>query len=172
MIGRMLHGIVACDPNGVIAVNGEIPWTLKEDVQMFKHLTAGNVVIMGRKTYESMNCEPLKNRYNIVLSHKKEGIVELISPWCIHCPDICSVIRKAQEIMELQRCGAWVIGGAEIYSLFLPYIESFYVTRVSEEYEGDVDIQETLDKMRDWKWNELFSFKNLATVYRVVRNNG
>lgn len=70
----MITCIFACDLNGVIGVNGKLPWNIPSDLENFKKLTTGKTVIMGRKTYESIG-KPLPNRRNIVLTKGKiEGV--------------------------------------------------------------------------------------------------
>lgn len=70
----MITCLFACDLNGVIGVNGKLPWDIPSDLENFKKLTTGKTVIMGRKTYESIG-KPLPNRRNIVLTRGKiEGV--------------------------------------------------------------------------------------------------
>lgn len=70
----MITCLFACDLNGVIGVNGRLPWNIPSDLENFKKLTTGKTVIMGRKTYESIG-HPLPNRRNIVLTRGKiEGV--------------------------------------------------------------------------------------------------
>lgn len=68
----MILGIVAISKNGVIAVNGKMPWHIPSDLRWFKEMTSGESVVMGRKTFESLGCKPLPNRVNIVLSKTME----------------------------------------------------------------------------------------------------
>ena len=66
-----VHLIWAQDKNGVIGVNGQLPWHIPEDLYNFKRLTSGHPIVMGRKTWESLPFKPLPNRRNIVLSSSK-----------------------------------------------------------------------------------------------------
>ena len=70
----MISIIAAVSKNGVIGVDNKLPWNLPEDLKRFKELTTNNVVIMGRKTYESIG-KPLPNRINIVVTRNKDFFV-------------------------------------------------------------------------------------------------
>ena len=98
--------IAAVSRNGVIGVGNGLCWQLKDDLKLFKQLTVGRTVVMGRKTFESMNCEPLPDRVNVVLSSHYLGYHDVT---CIH---------TAEAFQDLLSGGnVDVIGGAEIYAL-------------------------------------------------------
>lgn len=121
-----IHAIVAMDPSQVIGYGNELPWHLPEDLKQFKQRTTGHTIIMGRKTFDSIG-RPLPNRRNIVLTRQAINIsgVEVIH-------DLC-------ELRELKHNGTlFIIGGAEIYRLALPYCHGIYLTRLKQEYNGDV----------------------------------
>ena len=123
----MLHAIAAMSENRVIAHHGKIPWRLPEDFRWFKHKTMGGILIMGRKTCESLP-GPLPGRKNCVLSRQhqvREGF---------------SFYSNADNLLtELGfESVAWVIGGGEIYAQLLPRCTFLYLTRVKREVEGDV----------------------------------
>lgn len=119
----MLCLIFASSVNHVIGVNGKLPWHLPGDLKMFRKLTLGKKVIMGRKTYESLPFYPnaLPGRENIVVS--------LSLPESEH-------YRVARDIDELlTEClnsdeEYWVVGGAELYEWFAPYADKIIHTRV------------------------------------------
>jgi dihydrofolate reductase len=120
--------IVAISENNVIGIENKIPWRIKEDMERFKQLTINHPVIMGRKTYESIpeKFRPLPNRKNIVLSDtlvKSNGIY---------------VARGIGEAMALtEDKDSYIIGGAEIYKLFLPLSNKLEITKVHKNFEGD-----------------------------------
>jgi dihydrofolate reductase len=119
--------IVAASTNAVIGVGGELPWHLSDDLKRFKALTMGKPIVMGRKTYESIG-RPLPGRQNIVITTQ----TGFSAPGCdvVASPDAAIAIAgDAAEIM--------VIGGGEIYRLFLPLAERVYLTRVHVDVEGD-----------------------------------
>lgn len=119
--------IVAMTENRVIGQSGQLPWHLPADLKHFKMMTMGKPIVMGRKTFDSIG-KPLPNRINMVLttSHdfKAEGVKIFHS-----IDDILNITHEFKEWM--------IIGGAEIYRLFLPYTSKLYITRVHAEIKGD-----------------------------------
>ena len=121
-----IYAIVAMTPSRVIGNGNELPWHLPEDLKQFKQRTTGHTILMGRKTFDSIGC-PLPNRRNIVLTRQAINISGV------------EVIHDLDELRELEINGdLFVIGGAEIYRLTLPYCHGLYLTRLKHEYEGDV----------------------------------
>ncbi len=121
--------IVAAATNGVIGHNNQLIWYLPEDLKMFKRRTTGHVIIMGRKTFESIG-KPLPNRTTIIISRNPEYRVE----GCITVGSLEEAIAQAQQIEPSE---AFVIGGAEIYRLALPLADIVYLTEVLQSFEGD-----------------------------------
>lgn len=116
-------------PERVIGRDNDLPWRLPEDLKMFKRTTAGHPVVMGRKTWDSLGkYKPLPGRQNIVITRdeewSEEGAEVIFSP-------------EALRGMELEDGDVFVIGGAEIYGLFLPLLDELIVSHVFERYEGD-----------------------------------
>ena len=98
--------IAAVARNGVIGLGSGLCWRLKDDLRLFRELTVGRTVVMGRKTFESLGCRPLPDRENVVLSSHYLGHHD------VHC------IHTVDELHELLKGGnVDVIGGAEIYAL-------------------------------------------------------
>ena len=123
----MISLIVAASENHVIGRDGELPWRLSDDLKRFKAVTMGKPVVMGRKTWESIG-RPLPGRQNIVITRQPGYVAEGATVVCGRNEAIVAA-HGAEEIM--------VIGGSEIYALFLPAAERLYVTRVHTEVEGD-----------------------------------
>ena len=118
----MIIGIVAVDRNGAIGKEGKLPWHYSADMKQFKETTTGHACVMGYNTWLSLK-KPLPNRLNIVLSRQAE-----IDP-----QDSVAVLRDVESVLALARdlkCDLYVIGGAQIYQSFLPYIEKWIVTEV------------------------------------------
>lgn len=120
--------IVAMDKNQLIGDKNEIPWDLPADLKYFKHTTMGAPVIMGRKTFESIGF-PLPGRRNIILTRNKKYQAE--GAEIIH-----SVKKILDEFLDSKK-EAFIIGGAEIYKLFLPYTKKLYLTIIEAEFKGD-----------------------------------
>ncbi|MFY9177159.1 MAG: dihydrofolate reductase [Caldicoprobacterales bacterium] len=123
----MISLIVAMDRNRLIGNNNRMPWRLPKDLAYFRQLTLGHTVVMGRKTFESIG-KPLDGRKNIILTRNKEYFKE----GCIIAHSIDEVFRDIRNESE-----CFIIGGAEIYSAFLPYAEKLYITYIDHEFEGD-----------------------------------
>jgi dihydrofolate reductase len=126
--------IAAIAENGVIGRNNAMPWRLKSDMQRFRRLTMGKPVIMGRKNFESLP-RPLPGRTNIVLTRDAayEAAGALVTTSFVHAHEIArgdALRRFATEII--------VIGGAEIYTQWLPRVDRLEITEVHAAVEGDV----------------------------------
>lgn len=125
--------IAAVADNGVIGNDGDMPWKLSTDLKRFKALTTGKPVIMGRKTFASIG-RPLPNRVNIVLTRDKafapQGAVVVPTLDAALCAAVAA--GAASAIDE-----AMVIGGGEIYRLFMDRAERLYITHVEAEPAGD-----------------------------------
>ena len=132
--------IVAMDEDGCIGRQGDLPWRLKSDMLRFKSLTEAdgfNAVIMGRKTWDSLPeaYRPLPERVNIVMSRDME--------WSHPDAENALYHGRAIEIAYAEACDeCWVIGGAQIYEMFLDRVEEIHVTTVHTTNSGDVKFPE------------------------------
>lgn len=124
---RPLSLIVAASDNDVIGRDGQLPWKLSADLRRFKRLTMGHHLIMGRKTFESIG-RPLPGRTTIVLSRQRD-----------YAPEGVLVAHSPDEVRQLVAADRepFVVGGAEIYRLLLPWVGKIYLTRVHCLIEGD-----------------------------------
>jgi len=123
----MIIGIVAVDRNGAIGKGGDLPWHYSADMKFFKETTTGHACVMGYKTWLTLK-RPLPNRLNIILSRQAE-IEPQESVRVMR--DVASVLALAKDL----KGDLFVIGGAQIYSAFVPYIEKWIVTEVPLEVE-------------------------------------
>jgi len=120
----LISFIVAMDENQLIGSNNQMPWNLPNDLKLFKKITTGYTVVMGKNTYESIG-KALPQRKNIVIS---KSLSEL--------PD-CKVTSKLEDILSLsEKEEVFIIGGAQIYNLFLPYMERLYLTKVHHTFNN------------------------------------
>ncbi len=120
--------VVAHDRRGVMGRDGTLPWHLPADLKRFRALTLGKPVVMGRKTYDAIG-KPLPRRRNILLT-RNAGFAA----------DGVEVARSLAEAFEMT-AGApeiAVIGGAQIFNEFAPYVDSAFVTEIEADIEGDV----------------------------------
>ncbi len=136
----MISLIVATSDNGVIGRGGELPWHLSDDLKRFKQLTLGKPIVMGRKTFESIG-RALPGRQNIVLTRQSEFAADD----CDVVSSVDAAIARAGDAGEIM-----VIGGSEIYKLFLPLAERIYMTRVHMDVDGDARFPE----LDDEQWQE------------------
>ncbi|MGE9268881.1 MAG: dihydrofolate reductase, partial [Verrucomicrobiales bacterium] len=115
---QKLSALVAMTSEGVIGRDGDLPWHLPADLRFFKETTSGHAIVMGRQTYESIG-RPLPKRQNIVLTRDRQ----FVAPGCelIHSPD------KLAELPPFSDT-TYIIGGAQIYRLFLPTLDELIIT--------------------------------------------
>ena len=145
---KKLSAIVAMTRERVIGKDNDLPWRLPEDLKMFKRTTAGHPVVMGRKTWDSLGkYKPLPGRQNIVITRDEDwaevGAKVIFSP------------EELKEI-ELQDEHVFVIGGAQIYQLFLPQLDEMIVSHVYQNYEGDTQFPEFSEYFSTYEVLETF----------------
>ena len=122
----MITLILARADNGVIGRDGQLPWHLPADLKRFKALTMGKPMIMGRKTFESFPA-PLPGRRHIVLTRDRD--------WSASGAEVA---YSVDEALGLAVDEALVIGGAEVFALFLDRADRVELTEVHADAEGDV----------------------------------
>ncbi len=163
--------ICAAAENNTIGLKGKLPWNIPEDLQFFKEKTQRKILIMGRKTFESLGT-PLPYRLNIVITRNKDfqskihGSIRLddtsriskeeiktlttvkkSSPVVI-CPSVKEAMNLCRQNEIHQQYGKeiFIIGGGEIYKQTLPLVHCIYLTRIHQTYEGDAFYPEIPDK--------------------------
>lgn len=127
-----INAILAMDENMGIGFEGDMPWPHnKKDMKWFRDCTSGHVVVMGRKTWESIGSKRLPNRINIVLTYREvEG-----NPDAVMSGDVDGVLEMlGYKYPDLH---IFVIGGANIYRQALPFCDKLYVTRIKGTYKCD-----------------------------------
>lgn len=122
----MISLIVAYAKNQVIGNKGCIPWKIKGEQRRFRELTTGNVVIMGRRSYEEIG-KPLPNRTTIVVSSTKKFEGES----CLTAKSLAEAIQLAGDK------DIYISGGARLYEEALPLVEKMYITEIDCDIEGD-----------------------------------
>ena len=136
MTNRKVAAIVAMDEGRVIGKNGALPWHLPEDLAHFKSLTYGHVVVMGRKTWESLppKFRPLPGRVNIVVSRTPAALDLPVGTYA--AGSISDALDVAERVANPEQT-IWIIGGAEVYAAALPLCGELHLTRVHGTHEGD-----------------------------------
>ena len=134
VLAPVLAIVVARARNGVIGLAGGLPWRLRSDMALFKATTLGKPVIMGRKTWDSLQLQPLPGRTNIVLSRDEEFEPEG-AVVCGRWDEALAIAREqAAEDGAPEVCA---IGGEAIFALALPKARRLYLTEVDAEPDGD-----------------------------------
>ena len=120
--------IAAIGKNRELGKDNRLLWHLKEDFQRFKNLTTGNVVIMGRKTYDSLpeKNKPLPNRINIIISRNKS--------WSPLGSYVFNSLEEAISRAKKFNKEIFIIGGASVYEQGIKYSDKLYLTVISKEY--------------------------------------
>jgi len=150
-----LTSIVALNHERVIGAGNSLPWRLKSDLRFFRERTHGNVVLMGRKTYNSLGNKPLKGRFNVVVSHSF-GLFASTDE-AVAATGIEDALFRASRAPKAFR-GHYVIGGASMYDQLAPFVDRYLITLVDKLVpEGDTFFDDTfLRNPAHWDLNELF----------------
>ncbi|PIS10565.1 MAG: dihydrofolate reductase [Bdellovibrio sp. CG10_big_fil_rev_8_21_14_0_10_47_8] len=134
----ILSAIAAMARNRVIGINNKLPWKLPEDMKFFREKTKGSVMIMGRKTFESLP-KPLPNRFHIVITRQEgyrfeDPLVEIVH-------DLNTAIELAHMLTTKYKNKfgeeVFVIGGSEIYRQAIDIVDRLYLTVIDRDYPGD-----------------------------------
>lgn len=139
-----MNMIVAVDNNWAIGYKNELLVRIPADHKMFRQMTTGKVVVLGRKTLETFpQGLPLKNRTNIILSRDTGYKVK-----------DATVVHSVEELLEALKAFAaediFIIGGSSIYEQLLPYTDMVYVTKIDHEYQADSYFP-NLDRGEEWE---------------------
>ena len=125
----MLSIIVAKAKNNTIGKDNKLLWHIPDDLRRFKELTTNHNIIMGRKTFESIG-RILPNRKHIIFSQNPDFKIDNENIEIVH-----SMLQIQQYIEDENE--NFVIGGAMIYNLLMPYVTKMYVTEIDKDFEGD-----------------------------------
>ena len=128
MTGMRVSAVVAASDNNVIGKDGGLPWHVSSDLKLFKEITLGKPVIMGRRTWESLPRKPLPGRRNIVITRNPDYVAEG-----------AEIARSVDEALAL--CAGEpevsIIGGGQVYEQAMSRTDRIYLTRIHLEVEGD-----------------------------------
>ena len=145
----MLSIIVAIANDNVIGKDNKLIWHIPEDLKHFKNITSGHKIIMGRRTFESLG-GVLPNRKHIILCNDMEMNIDDEN---VEVLEDISMLDK--YINSVEEC--FVIGGATIYKLLMPYSNKMYITKINQDFEGDVYFPE----IKDDEWEAVSKEKGL-----------
>jgi dihydrofolate reductase len=162
--------VVAMSRGGVIGSQGGLPWRLPRDLKQFRQLTLGKPIIMGRKTYESLG-RPLPDRTNIILTRHEDFQAE----GCLVARTKEEAIARARQTNSPE---VMIIGGSQVYRVFLPLCDTVHLTSVKSEVEGDVTFPEQLldsplwEKVHEEEWPADARNPHHATYFILQRRQG
>jgi len=126
--------IVAAARNGVIGQSGAMPWHIPSDLQFFKKTTYGKPIIMGQKTWSSLQRKPLPGRLNIVLTRR----ADFAAPGAAICRSLAEAVALAKaEAAGTHENEIFIIGGGEIFRQALPLADKIYLTQIQADIDGD-----------------------------------
>ena len=124
--------IVARSQNNVIGNGPDIPWKIKGEQIIFKRITEGGTLIMGRKTFQSIG-RPLPGRTTIIISRNQS----YTQKGCF----VCDTLEAAFELADHEQKPVFVAGGGEIYKLALPLVDTVHISTIQAEISGDILFQ-------------------------------
>ncbi len=152
----MVSAIVCVDKNWGIGYKGDLLVKIPEDIRFFKEKTSGHIIIMGRKTYDSLPIKPLPDRENVVITRKvykdeygrykdEDGVVYT------ELERVKDVFKFIKERLQYSRNEMFVIGGGSIYKELLPYCDTAYVTKVNYAFENVDTYFPNLENIQEWE---------------------
>ncbi len=152
--------LVAMTEDRVIGREGRIPWHIPEELRLFRDLTIGHSVLMGRRTFESIG-RPLPERRNIVLSHTLEPTPGII---------ICASLQKGLAEGAAYGRKIFIIGGRQIYQEALPIADFMRISWIAQKYDGDVYFPEF--SARQWEVIREHDYPGFRHLYYRRRGIG
>ena len=151
----MISLIWAQGLNGEIGLDNRLPWNIPNDLKYFKKITTGHTVVMGRKTFESMGCQLLPNRKNVIITTQEDYRVEG-----------ATVINYIDEIKSLEG-EVFIIGGAKLFETTVDIADKIYKTTILGSFNADTYISSS---MSEYIWDN-FEQESNSTVTACVRDD-
>lgn len=172
--------LVAMSENGIIGDKNKIPWYIPEDLIRFSKMTKFSIVVMGRKTFYSLPNGPLKNRLNIVLSrshnnndycnneYEKNNENNETKVIFVNMDNIFAILEKYQKEYEKK----FIIGGRDIYKLFINKCNKLHITIICQQIYGDClfpyDINYLMNNYKICNESDLLISKNDNIPYKYI----
>ncbi len=161
----MIAAIVAADNNFGIGFNGDLLEYIPDDLKRFKQITNNSMVIMGRKTWDSLPKKPLPDRFNVIITSQdlEDNNVNIKY----------STMEEVKAFLKFD-CGIpiFIIGGGSIYRELLPYCKEVYLTRILKEHKNVDTYFPNLDNMEEWvceNSSEILSYNDIEYQYQHYR---
>jgi len=137
-----VSAVVAASENGVIGREGGLPWHVSSDLKLFKEITLGKPVIMGRRTWESLPRKPLPGRRNIVITRQADFVAE--GAELVHSVDEALAVCAGEADVS-------IIGGGQVYAEAMSRTDRIYLTRIHLDVDGDTFLPE----LKASEWHEV-----------------
>lgn len=152
--------IVAFNNKNIIGINNKIPWYVPEDLKYFKNQTKDHIIVMGRKTFESLPNGPLKNRIHVILTNQ-----ELKNSEDVFFTSFEQSFDLLVHLQSITNKKVFIIGGNTIYKQYFEYCTKFHITVIDDDQDGDVSFPYTLeyfvDNFKKIEEKDFISVKNL-----------
>lgn len=134
----MITYVYAEDLKGGIGYQNDLPWKLPNDMKFFKKVTMGHTILMGRSTFESMDCRLLPGRQTVVLTRSKDYGKDIEGLKVVHNVEEVIELAKDQELM--------VIGGAGVFASLMDHVDQIIRTKIEAEFPADTFMPEIDEK--------------------------
>lgn len=145
--------VVATDIKGGIGKDNKLPWDLPSDIKHFRDLITDKIIVMGRKTFESVIKYKLPCKESIILSRNEKE-----STHGNH--HLSNSFENVLKYVQRQNEEVFIIGGAEIYNLFLPYTDTIYLTEILEVHDCDTFFPLDLEDYVNYKVEDTVGYKS------------
>lgn len=149
--------ILAADHDWAIGKDGDLLANIPEDKKFFRETTKGSTVVMGRKTWDSLPKKPLPDRVNCVLSRSVKSL---------EGAEVFADVESLLEFTKKAQGDVFVMGGADVYEQLLPYCDEAFVTRIYENFHGDVFFE---DIEHDKAWELVEASPAVSSECRTIR---
>ncbi len=129
-----LTHVTAMSQNRVIGSQNKLPWNIPEDLKFFRETTKGHIMIMGRKTFDSLGAKPLPQRYHIVITRQDR---QSTNPLVQYVKTLEKALDAAQLLTPQWGDEVFIVGGGEIYKQSMHLTDKIYLTVIYQDFEGD-----------------------------------
>lgn len=152
-----MEAIIAVNRKNIIGKDNTIPWNVPEDLQYFRKTTENHIIVMGRKTFESLPKGPLPKRINIVLTSDPEKYKHLETKY----QNRQLMFKNTEEFASMWETmkrenpeKKWfIIGGSQIYDYFYPFYKKIHITFIMDDQDGDTKSPFTIETLKQHKLN-------------------
>lgn len=159
--GQEIIGIAAVSRNGMIGLNGNLPWDIPEEAAYFEKMVEGSAMVVGRRTYDTMG----RDFPNIFVVSRQAEIP--LRPGFNYVPSVKEGIQAALATGK----NVFIIGGAPIYEAAIPHYDRFYLTRIEDDYVGDTPLPASIpfSSWRVLNKNQKDLFDRVRGQYRACQ---